>query len=69
MSARPESDLTPLLVVCATGCGHHKNGGPRVLPFTTELDITLKGQLAEHERLKAAEKSARSSFTATANGS
>lgn len=69
MSASPESDSTPLLAVRATGCGHHKNGEPRVFPFTTELDMILKGQLAEHERLKAAEKSARSSFTATANGS
>jgi integrase len=31
-----------------------KNGEPRVFPFTTELETILMGQLAEHERLKAA---------------
>jgi integrase len=31
-----------------------KNGEPRVFPFTSELETILTGQLAEHERMKAA---------------
>jgi integrase len=31
-----------------------KNGEARSCPFTTEIETILKGQLAEHERLKAA---------------
>jgi len=30
-----------------------KNGEPRVFPFTAEIETILKGQFAEHERLKA----------------
>jgi hypothetical protein len=31
-----------------------KNGEARSFPFTTEIEMILKGQLAAHERLKAA---------------
>jgi len=46
-----------------------KNGEARPFPFTADIETILKNQLTDHERLKLLARSARSSFSATANGS